>query len=315
MHGNIRDGRPTLADLLDGDGIIVAPGAYDVLSAMIVERTGFSCVYMTGNGQTSSALGFPDVGMIGLAEMAERIRATAQQTTVPLIADADVGYGSLLMTQRAVREFEAAGAAAIQIEDQLSPKKCGHEPGRILIAAEDMVARVRAACDARRSSRTLIVARCDARTTHGLDEALRRGKLYADAGADVIFIESPESEEELARVAREIPVPALANMVETGRTPYLSGAELERLGFRVAIYPATGFLAATGAVAAAMAELKETGLAAGSLERMWTLQQYHDFLSFSDYVAREEGFRAVAQAEATARATDGTGGDSSGSAG
>jgi 2-methylisocitrate lyase-like PEP mutase family enzyme len=253
--------------------------------------------------------------MIGLSEMAERIRATAQQTTVPLIADADVGYGSLLMTQRAVREFEAAGASAIQIEDQLSPKKCGHEPGRILIAAEDMVARVRAACAARRSTRTLIVARCDARTTHGLDEALRRGKLYAEAGAGVVFIESPESEEELARIARELPVPALANMVETGRTPYLSGAELERLGFRVAIYPATGFLAATGAVAAAMTELKETGRAASALERMWTLQQYHDFLSFSDYVARDDGFRAAAQAEAAARATGGTSGESSGTAG
>lgn len=302
MHGNARDARPTLTDLLENKGIVVAPGAYDVLSAMIVERAGFSCIYLTGNGQTSSALGFPDVGMIGLSEMAERIRATAEQTSVPLIADADVGYGSLVMTQRAVREFEAAGAAAIQIEDQLSPKKCGHEPGRILIAAEDMVARVRAACDARRSSRTLIIARCDARTIHGLDEALRRGKLYAEAGADVIFVESPESVDELATVARELPVPVLANMVETGRTPYLTTMELERLGFRIAIYPATGFLAASGAVATAMAELKERGRAESALERMWTLQQYHDFLSFSEYATRDDAYRAAAAAEAAERA-------------
>ena len=177
--------------------------------------------------------------------MADRIRHTADRTTLPLIADADVGYGSLLALGRAVREFEAAGAAAIQ-ESRIrrAPRSAATRLGREIVSTEDMAMRLRAAVDARKSDETLVIARTDARTTHGLDEAIRRGRAYLDAGADVIFVESPESEDEFKIVAEQIPGPALANMVETGRSPYLSWRTLEQLGFKIAIYPSIGFLAA-----------------------------------------------------------------------
>lgn len=289
--------RPTLGAMLREPGIVVAPGAYDVLSARLIERAGFRCVYMTGNGQTASALGLPDLGLITLAEMAQRARQTALRTNVPLIVDADDGYGSLLLLQRAVREFELAGASAIQIEDQVSPKKCGHELGREIVSVDEMVLRLRAAKDARRSADTLLVARTDARTIDGLDEAIRRGQAYAQAGADVIFVESPESEEEFAEVARWISVPKLANMVETGRSPYLSWRRLEELGFDLVIYPVTTVLAAMGAVQRELAHLAELGTGnpeGGSA----TLEQYHEMLSFYDLQQAEANYRAAIQTAA-----------------
>lgn len=281
----------SLRELVAADGITVAPGAYDVLSALLVEKAGFSCIYLTGNGQAASMLGLPDLGLITSSEMATRIRHTADRTNVPLIADADVGYGSLLALQRAVREFEAAGASGIQIEDQESPKKCGHEPGRTIVAVEDMAARMRAAVDARTSPDTLIIARTDARTTHGLDEAIARGRAYLDAGADVIFVESPESEDELRAITREVPGPTLANMVETGRTPYLSWRKLEEIGFDLVIYPSIGFLAATGGVRKVLSELEDVGRAEQSMEEMLTLAEYHDLLAFDQHSATETSYQ------------------------
>ena len=212
--------------------IITAPGVYDALSALIAEQAGFKALYLTGNGQASSMIGMPDVGLITLTEMADRVRAIRAVTTAALIADADVGYGSLLNVRRAVRELEGAGASAIQIEDQASPKKCGHEPGRLVVPIAEMAQRLKAACDGRQNPDTLIIARTDARTTMGLPEAIARGKAYAEAGADVVFVESPETKEELRSVAASIRAPTLANMVETGRTPYLSAAELGDDGVR-----------------------------------------------------------------------------------
>ena len=207
---------PSLKTLIGRGKIIAAPGAYNALSAIIAEQAGFEAVYLTGNGQASSMLGLPDVGLITLTEMAERVRAIRSVTTVPLIADADVGYGSLLNVRRAIRELEAAGASAIQLEDQVSPKKCGHELGRNIVSVEEMQQRLFAATDGRQNPNTLIIARTDARTTHGLGEAIRRGHAYAKAGADIIFVESPESEDELREVATSLSVPTLANMVEAG---------------------------------------------------------------------------------------------------
>lgn len=289
----------SLKTLLQRGRIVAAPGAYDALSALLVEQAGFEAIYMTGNGQAASMLGLPDVGLITLTEMADRVRCTRAVTTVPLIADADVGYGSLIMVRRAMRELEAAGASAVQFEDQASPKKCGHEPGRTLVAIEEMEQRLRAAIDGRRSPETLIIARTDARTTHGLAEAIRRGRAYAQAGADIIFVESPESEAELREVASSIPAPTLANMVETGRSPYLSSQRLGELGFAVAIYPATAFLAATFAVRLAMTQLRRDGRIE-DLSRLATLRDYHDVLGFSQYAALESRFgeRAMGTADA-----------------
>ncbi|QEC46765.1 isocitrate lyase/PEP mutase family protein [Baekduia soli] len=273
--------------LLSQDGIIVAPGVYDVLSAIIAEQAGAGALYMTGNGQASSALGLPDLGLITLSEMRERIRATRARVSVPIIADADTGFGSLLMIQRAVQEYEAAGADAIQIEDQVDPKRCGHELGRAVVEVGEMVARITAAVQARRSRDFAVIARTDARTDLGLDAAIERGNAYARAGADVIFVESPESVEELGRAVREIDAPVLANMVETGRTPYLSTAELGALGVKVAIYPSIGFLAAAFAVRTAYGELLTRGRAV-SLDRMLSLDEYHAILSFSDFAETSE---------------------------
>jgi len=279
-------GGVSLRVLLARGRIVAAPGAYDALSALLIEQAGFEAIYLTGNGQAASMLGLPDVGLITLTEMAERVRCTRAVTTVPLIADADVGYGSLINVRRAVRELEAAGASAVQFEDQVSPKKCGHELGRNIVSIDEMAQRLRAAVDGRRKPDTLIIARTDARTTHGLAEAIRRGRAYAQAGADVIFVESPESEAELREIATSITAPLLANMVETGRTPYLSAERLGELGFAVAIYPASAFLAATHAVRQAMRELRRHGRIE-DLSHLATLEEYHEVLGFSEYARLE----------------------------
>jgi 2,3-dimethylmalate lyase len=276
----------TVRELIERDGFVQAPGAYDTLSALLVQRAGFSCVYLTGNGQTASTLGAPDLGLITLPEMAERVRQTSFSTGLPIIVDADTGYGSLLTLQRAVREFEAGGASAIQVEDQLLPKKCGHEPGRQVVGVPDMLARLRAAADARRDPATMLIARTDARTAHGLAEAIDRARAYAEV-ADVLFVESPESEQELAEIAAAVPKPVLANMVETGRTPYLPAWRLRELGYAIAIYPVTAALAASAAVLSVLEELRVAGRAEGMLDRMLTLREYHDVLRFDEAAARE----------------------------
>ena len=289
--------RTSLRSLVQGDRIVVAPGAYDALSAILIQQAGFPCVYLGGNAHTASALGLPDIGLITLTEMRECVRRTAACVDLPIIVDADVGYGSFLLVQRAIREFEAAGASAIQIEDQVSPKKCGHELGREVVEVEEMIARIRAAVDARRNPETLIVARTDARTTHGLEEAIRRGLAYASAGADVIFVESPESEDEFQKVARAIQVPLLANMVEGGRSPYLPWSRLEEMGFKIAIYPGSAVHAAAAAVQAVLAEIRDHGCVEHTEERMLMLKQYHDALHFQEYLAKESAFRSLRSAE------------------
>lgn len=282
---------PSLRALLQRKKIVVAPGAYDTLSALLIEQAGFDAIYMTGNGQASSMLGLPDVGFITLTEMTERVRNTRAVTSAPLIVDADVGYGTYINVYRAVRDLEAAGASAIQLEDQISPKKCGHEPGRNIVSAEEMAQRLRAAVEGRQNDDTMIIARTDARTVHGLGEAIRRGHIYAKAGADIIFVESPESEAELQEITSAIQVPKLVNVVETGRTPYLPATQLGDIGFNVAIYPATAFLAATRAVREAMANLRKDGRIE-DLSRLATLQEYHDILGFNRYVELEKKLAA-----------------------
>ena len=282
----------TLKALMGRGKIIAAPGAYDALSALIAEQAGFEALYLTGNGQASSMIGMPDVGLITLTEMADRVRAIRAVTSAALIADADVGYGSLLNVRRAVRELEAAGASAIQLEDQASPKKCGHEPGRLVISIPEMTSRLKAACEGRQNPETLIIARTDARTTLGLAEAIARGKAYAEAGADVIFVESPETEEELRAVASAIRAPTLANMVETGRAPYCSAAALEAMGFAVAIYPASAFLAATFAVREVMMQLKRFGRVEDG-SRLASLADYHSILGFQRYAELETSLSQI----------------------
>jgi 2-methylisocitrate lyase-like PEP mutase family enzyme len=247
-----------LRQALAGKRLITAPGVYDMISARIADGLGFDLLYMTGYG-VSASLGLPDAGLVSYTEMVERVAQICHGTTTPVICDADTGFGGLLNVERTVKGYEAAGAAGIQIEDQVFPKKCGHTPGRRVVPAGEMVRKIEVAGASRSSPDFLIVARTDARTSHGLDEALRRGEAYARAGADILFIESPESEAEMARIGRHFDKPLIANMADGGRTPILPRKRLEELGYRIAIFPATGFLAAAKALTHAFGVLKEKG--------------------------------------------------------
>jgi 2-methylisocitrate lyase-like PEP mutase family enzyme len=235
----------TLDDLLRTGKRFVLPGAYDALSARIAVRAGAPAVYMTGFGVVGASFGVPDIGLIGPDQMAERVRAIAGAIRpVALLADGDNGHGGPANVARLVRAYEGAGAQGIQLEDQVSPKRCGHMDGKEVVPFEEAVAKIRAAAAARESAAFKIVARTDARATHDLDEALRRADAFAKAGADILFLEAAQSEEELARVAREFAgIPTLANMVEDGKTPALSADALFAMGYRIVLRPVSAILA------------------------------------------------------------------------
>lgn len=236
-------------------GLIVAPGVHDMVSLRLADAMGFEALYMTGFGSVASLTGLPDAGLASYTEMVGRVQAMAGMARTPLIADGDTGYGGLLNVRHSVRGYEAAGAQAMQLEDQEFPKKCGHTPGRRVIPKQDMVAKIRVAVEARTSSDFLIIARTDARTSLGLSEALDRAQAYAEAGADVLFVESPESLEEMRTITRTLQRPVLANMVEGGRTPVMSPQQLQDLGYRLAIFPVTALLAGAAAMQASYARL------------------------------------------------------------
>jgi 2-methylisocitrate lyase-like PEP mutase family enzyme len=248
----------TLRELLAGPEPVLAPGAYDALSARLVERAGFPAVYMTGFGASASLLGRPDVGLLSFDEMASHARRLAQAISVPLIADADDGYGNPLHVMRTVREYAAAGVAALHIEDQVAPKRCGHMEGKDVIDAAEMVEKVRAAVEARGDAELLIIARTDARAVEGLDAALERARRYREAGADALFVEAPETEQEIEAVAAAFAdVPLVFNWVDGGKTPQLPLERIRELGFALVIYPVTTLFAAARAVADVLDRLGE----------------------------------------------------------
>jgi 2-methylisocitrate lyase-like PEP mutase family enzyme len=239
--------------------LTIAPGVFEMISAKIADEMNFDALYMTGYGTVASYLGLPDAGLASYTDMVNRVGQFAQITQTPMICDGDTGYGGLLNVMHTVRGYEAAGACAIQLEDQEFPKKCGHMLGRRVVPMEDMVDKIRVAVETRNDPNFLIIARTDARTTLGLDEALRRAESYARAGADLLFVESPESEEEMRQIGRCFDLPLVANMVEGGRTPILSAHDLESIGYGLAIFPATAFLAATQAFESVYETLKADG--------------------------------------------------------
>lgn len=269
---------------LAGDKIVVAPGIYDMISARLADRMGFDALYMTGYGTVASHLGLPDAGLATYSEMVQRVGQMAGGTEAPLVADADTGYGGLINVQRTVRGYEAAGAAAIQIEDQEMPKKCGHTLGRRVVPLEDILLKIKVALEARREPDTLIVARTDARTTHGLDEALRRGEAFVKAGADMVFIESPETEEELARIGAALGGSTflLCNVVFDGRTPEIRADELKKLGFHIVIYPGLAHKAATAALHTAYAHLKDARAQIGLDLPLYKSSEMHQLMGFPD---------------------------------
>lgn len=250
---------PKLKQMIESGSFVAAPGVFDMISTLIADRMGFPALYVTGYGVSASHLGLPDAGLMTYTDMVERVRRIAEAAHTPVVADADTGYGGLLNVRHTVRGYEAAGVSAIQIEDQEYPKKCGHTLGRRVIPLEDMVSKIKVAVDSRSSADFLIIARTDSRTSLGLDEALRRAEAFDKAGADIIFVESPESEDEMRAVNAAIDKPTLANMVSGGRTPILSNEKLQELGFTMAIHPALGFLAVGEALKSAYGILSETG--------------------------------------------------------
>ena len=264
--------------------LVIAPGVYDMISAKIADGMGFDALYMTGYGVVASHLGLPDAGLATYSDMVSRVAQMGALTRTPLVCDGDTGYGGLLNVQHTVRGYEAAGAVAIQLEDQEFPKKCGHMLGRRVVSAEEMAAKVRVAVESRSDPNFLVIARTDARTLLGLDEALRRAEAYLRAGADILFVESPESVEEMERIGRTFGAPLMANMVEGGRTPILSAAELERIGYRFAIFPALGFLAAGAALASAYGELKAQGSSAALETPLYAFRDFSALMGF-DWVA------------------------------
>jgi 2-methylisocitrate lyase-like PEP mutase family enzyme len=281
-----------LKNALANKEFILAPGIFDLISALLADREDFNALYVTGYGTVASYLGLPDAGLATYRDMIERIAQMVKMTTKPVIADADTGYGGLLNVRHTVRGYEDAGVSAIQIEDQEFPKKCGHTPGRRVVPLEDMVRKIEVAVDSRRSDDFLIIARTDSRTTLGLDEAIRRGKAFAKAGADVVFVESPESEDEMRRVAEEIDAPLFANMVNGGRTPLLSADRLKELGYAIAIHPAVGFLAVGAALSKAYADLAKNGETSANID-LYSFAEFNKLLGFEDVWAFEKRFPQV----------------------
>jgi 2,3-dimethylmalate lyase len=247
----------TLRAMLQRKQFITAPGVFDLVSAKLADRTDAQAIYMTGYGTVASYLGLPDAGLATYSQMLDRVEASAQSVKKPLIAVGDTGYGGLLNVHHTVRGYEKAGATVIQLEDQEIPKKCGHTPNRRVVSTEEMVNKIKVACDARSSSDFLILARTDALTSFGVDEAIRRGEAYAKAGADIIVIESPESVQEMRKIGSSLDVPLLSNQLHGGRTPILPQAQLKEMGFSVAIYATAGLFAASHALANVYAALAQ----------------------------------------------------------
>ncbi|MBP6014543.1 MAG: isocitrate lyase/phosphoenolpyruvate mutase family protein [Alphaproteobacteria bacterium] len=276
----------TLRDRLQ-KGVLIAPGAYDALTARIATRAGAEAVYMTGFGVAGSHLGVPDIGIVSATEMTERVRALAAAAApAPLIADGDNGHGGTANVERLVRAYEQAGAAAIQLEDQVLPKRCGHMDGKEVVTLEEGAAKIRAAVRARTSRDFLIIARTDARSVVNMDEALRRAEAYLTAGADLLFVEAPQSEQELRLVADRFKgTPLVANMVEDGKTPMLSATELGALGYRLVLFPISALLAA-----ARTAERVYAGLLRGkpdaTIDRV-TFKGYNEIVGLDGYLKRD----------------------------
>jgi 2-methylisocitrate lyase-like PEP mutase family enzyme len=275
--------------LLNNGSFFTVPGVFDGLSALVAEQADFPALFMTGYGTVVSHLGLPDSGVGTYSDFLGRLSMIAERTTAPILADADTGFGGIINVRQTVRGYEAAGAAAIQIEDQEFPKRCGHTDGKRVISAKDMALKIRVAVEARRNDDFCIVARTDARAELGLDEAIRRGQAYVAAGADVIFIEAPQNEAEMARISGEIDAPLVANMTTKGsKTPEIPGKRLADLGYSFAIHPGVAFLSAAAAMRNALAHLKKAGDTTGYDAPQFALDEMHELVGFYDIIAFEK---------------------------
>jgi 2-methylisocitrate lyase-like PEP mutase family enzyme len=284
--------RARLRELLAA-GPVLAPGAYDALTARLVEQAGFDVVYMTGFGTTASLVGRPDVGLLTGTEMVDNARRIAAAVDVPVIADADTGYGNAINVVRTVQLYEQAGVAGLHLEDQVTPKKCGHMTGKAVVETGEMVGKIRAAVAARRDPDLVLIARTDAAAVEGLDAAIARARAYADAGADVLFVEAPTSEDDIARVADELKgvAPLVFNWAEGGRTPPVPLDRITELGFSLVLYPIGTLLAATAGVQALLAALRADGTPVAALPGLPTFDAFTDLIGLPEVHALEQRFR------------------------
>jgi len=284
--------RARLRELLSAGPPVMAPGAYDALSARLVEQAGFDVVYMTGFGTTASLIGRPDVGLLSGSEMVENARRIVAAVDVPVIADADTGYGNAINVVRTVQVYEQAGVAGIQLEDQVTPKKCGHMSGKQLIGADEMVGKLRAAVEARRDPDLLVIARTDAVAVTGTDDAIARARAFADAGADVLFVEAPTSDADIERVAAELRgvAPLVFNWAEGGRTPPLSLERITELGFSLVIYPIGTLLAATAGIRSLLATLKSDGVPTAALDDLPAFGEFTDLIGLPEVQRLEQRY-------------------------
>jgi carboxyvinyl-carboxyphosphonate phosphorylmutase len=271
--------------MLREPGIIVAPGAYDCLTAKLIEREGFPVVYMTGAGTSVARLGYPDLALATMTEMLANAADIVAAVNVPVIADADTGYGGILNVRRTITQYQRAGVAAVHIEDQEFPKRCGHLDNKRVVPVEDMVRKIRAAVDARTDEDFVLIARTDALAVTGWDDTMQRAEAYAKAGADVLFIEALRTPEQAEQVARSIGLPLLYNFVETGKSPLLSVPELERMGFKLVIFPVSALLVVCRVVANLMRELKQEGTTAHLMDNMVSLGECFETVGLSEMLA------------------------------
>ncbi len=280
--------------LINSPEILVMPGVHDALSAKLAEQAGFSALTMGGYGVAASSLGQPDVGYLTMTEMVYTLKRICDVTTLPLLADADTGYGNAANVFRVVKEYEDAGAAALFLEDQEWPKRCGHMEGKRVIGMDEHVMKIRAAVAARRDPDFVIMARTDARSVHGLEEAIRRGNAYAEAGADLIFVEAPQTIEELVEIRRHINKPLLANMVENGKTPLLSAAELQNIGYNAVVFPVCSVYTMAAALKELWRELKESGSTKKFVEsgKMISFGEFNQLIGLPAYKEIERKYAA-----------------------
>jgi methylisocitrate lyase len=281
--------------LVEADEILVLPGVHDALSARLAEAAGFSALTCGGYAATASLLGAPDIAQLSMTEMADMYARLAEATTLPILADADTGYGTAINVARTVRSFERAGVAAVFIEDQVAPKRCGHMDGKRVVPVTEMVAKLKAALDARIDPDFSIMARTDARATEGLEAAIERAQIYREAGADIIFVEAPLTVDEMSRICSEVPAPCMANNVEGGKTPLLSAEALQEIGYALVAFP----VAATYVIAHALAKfygvLKATGESASLQKEMSSFSAFHEIVGLAGYREFERGCESFAR--------------------
>ncbi|MGH7845212.1 MAG: isocitrate lyase/PEP mutase family protein [Candidatus Binatia bacterium] len=281
----------TIRDLLTGKGILVMPGTYDCLSARIASRAGFEVIFITGYSLSASLLGEPDFGLLTQSEMLNAAQRICHVTPLPVIVDADTGYGGAINVIRTVKELIHAGAAGMFLEDQIWPKRCGHMKGKEVIPLEEYLRKLRAAIDAREGSDLYIVARTDARQALGLDEAIRRGNAFKKAGADAVFIEAPQNKDEMRAIARHVPGPLVANMIERGVTPTMAPEELKDLGFQLIVWPLSPIYACAQALKDVYSTLRRTGTTKETMDRLISFDEFHDIMGLHEKYALDAKYK------------------------